>query len=258
MILVTGGTGTLGAHVVDQLVARGHAVRALSRKAQPERAGGAEWALGDLATGVGIEAAVTGVDTIIHCASATAKQGTSDAKQATCLIEAARKSGTPRLIYISIVGIDEVPMPYYKRKVLVERLIEGSRLPHTILRATQFHDLPTMLFRAQKRLPVVVVPGARIQPIEAREVAARLVELAEDPVDGRAEDMGGPEETTIEQLAEQYFAARASDSGAGQARRKKIIVVPVPGRIGAAINEGKLLCPANAVGQGTYADYLAR
>lgn len=258
MILVTGGTGTLGAHVVDQLVARGHAVRALSRKAQPERAGGAEWALGDLATGVGIEAAVTGVDTIIHCASATAKQGTSDAKQATCLIEAARKSGTPRLIYISIVGIDEVPMPYYKRKVLVERLIEGSRLPHTILRATQFHDLPTMLFRAQKRLPVVVVPGARIQPIEVREVAARLVELAEDPVDGRAEDMGGPEETTIEQLAEQYFAARASDSGAGQARRKKIIVVPVPGRIGAAINEGKLLCPANAVGRGTYADYLAR
>src|SRR6202165_4338601 len=66
-ILVTGGTGTLGRNVVKQLLDSGHRVRILSRRPGT----GHDWIQGDLATGAGLEAAVTGIDVIVHAASAT-------------------------------------------------------------------------------------------------------------------------------------------------------------------------------------------
>ncbi|TIT41466.1 MAG: NAD-dependent epimerase/dehydratase family protein, partial [Mesorhizobium sp.] len=66
-ILVTGGTGHLGHDLVPALTASGHTVRLLAREARLDRA--VEWALGDLATGEGIDEALGGVDTVIHAAT---------------------------------------------------------------------------------------------------------------------------------------------------------------------------------------------
>ncbi len=57
------------------------------------------------------------------------------------LLAAARAAGAPHLVYVSIVGVDRVPVPYYRIKLEVEQLVEASCLPWTVLRATQFHDL---------------------------------------------------------------------------------------------------------------------
>ena len=197
-ILVTGGTGTLGRLVTERLRADGHEVRVLSRHSQPYgvdlRAGGA-----------GLDAAVEGVDTIVHCATT---QTGGDEKAATNLIAAARRAGVTHLVYISIVGIDRVPFPYYRTKLAVERRIEESGLGWTVLRTTQFHDLPVMLFRALAKLPVVPLPaGVSDQPIEVAEVADRLAELAQGEPAGRVEDMGGPEIRTFESLARSYLKA---------------------------------------------------
>jgi uncharacterized protein YbjT (DUF2867 family) len=69
LILVTGGTGTLGRPLVQLLTSRGAVVRVLSRRPRPAPAPPHEWCTGDLRRGRGIEEAVAGAGTIIHCAT---------------------------------------------------------------------------------------------------------------------------------------------------------------------------------------------
>ena len=114
-ILVTGGTGTLGRHVDERLRADGHEVRVLSRHARP-------YAVDLRAGGSALDAALTGVRTVVHCASSP--RG-GDEEAAEHLITAARRAGVDHLVYISIVGVDRVPYGYYKAKFAVEQRIEA-------------------------------------------------------------------------------------------------------------------------------------
>ncbi|MFF0205410.1 SDR family oxidoreductase [Streptomyces sp. NPDC005017] len=241
-ILVTGGTGTLGRLVTERLRADGHEVRVLSRHAQP-------YAVDLLEGGSGLDAAVTGVDTIVHCA--TSPRGGADEKAAAHLIEAARRAGVGHLVYISIVGVDRVPFPYYRTKLAVERLVEQSGLGWTIVRATQFHDLLVQLFEALAKSPVMPLPaGVSDQPIEVAEVADRLAELATGAPAGRVEDMGGPEVRGFESLTRSYLAARG--------RRRAPLNVPLWGAAYRAFRAGGHLTPEHAVGKGTFEHYLER
>ncbi|PAZ17275.1 nucleoside-diphosphate sugar epimerase [Streptomyces sp. SA15] len=240
-ILVTGGTGTLGRLVTERLRADGHEVRVLSRHAQP-------YAVDLREGGEALDAAVAGVDTIVHCASSP--RG-GDEQAAAHLIAAARRAGVGHLVYISIVGIDRVPFGYYKSKLAVEKLIEESGLGWTVLRTTQFHDLPVMLFEVQAKSPVLLLPaGVPDQPIEVAEVAARLAELASGPPAGRVEDMGGPEVRSLESLARAWLKATG--------RKRAVVNVPLLGKAYRAFRAGGHLTPEHAVGKGTFEEYLAR
>ncbi|GGS67743.1 SDR family oxidoreductase [Streptomyces violaceus] len=237
-ILVTGGTGTLGRLVAERLRTDGHEVRVLSRHTQPYAV--------DLREGGGaLDAAVTGVDTIVHCASA--QKG--DEQAAANLIRAARGAGVRHLVYVSIVGVDRVPLRYYKSKLAVERLVEESGLGWTVLRATQFHDLLVMVLQGLSKLPVLFLPaGVRDQPVEVAEVADRLVELAAGAPAGRVEDLGGPEVRTFESLARAYLKT----SG----RRRAVVNVPLWGAAYRGFRSGGHLTPQRAVGTGTFEEYL--
>src|SRR5699024_6352040 len=104
-------------------------------------------------------------------------------------------------VHTSIVGIDRVPMFYYRAKLAGERALQQSAHPWTILRATQFHDLAWSLARAVTRPPVALLPrGVRLQPVSAGEVGARLAELAVGAPVGRAPDFGGPEVLGLEEI----------------------------------------------------------
>src|SRR5215475_11560423 len=187
-ILVTGGTGTLGRLLVGRLTAAGHEVRVLSRAA--DGVSGAELVGGDLRTGRGVAAAVSGVDAIVHCASAP----TGDEATTRNLVAAATAAGRPHLVYISIVGIDVVKMGYYRAKRAAERVVTGAELPWTILRATQFFDLLLRGARPLSRLPVVPVPaGFLTQPVDADDVAQRMVELVLSEPAGRVPELAGPQ-----------------------------------------------------------------
>ncbi|GAB2854015.1 NAD(P)H-binding protein [Streptomyces deserti] len=239
-ILVTGGTGTLGRLVTERLRADGHEVRVLSRHAQP-------YAVDLREGGPGLDAAVAGVDTIVHCASSP--RG-GDEQAATHLIAAARRAGVGHLVYISIVGVDRVPFGYYKSKLAVEKLVEESGLGWTVLRTTQFHDLLFMLFQGLSKLPVLLLPaGVRDQPVEVAEVADRLAELAPGAPAGRVADMGGPEVRTLESLARAYLRATG--------RRRAVVNVPLWGAAYRAFRGGGHLTPERAVGKGTFEAYLA-
>lgn len=245
-ILVSGGTGTLGRLVVRRLGATGRQVRVLSRRKRPVIEGGVAWRTGDLRRGVGIDAAVAQVGTIVHCASSPR----GDVEAARNLIEAARRQGRPHLVYISIVGVDRLPLGYYRSKLEVERLVQGSGLPHTILRSTQFHDLILSGCAALARPPIMLVPaGISFQPIDAGEVADRLVELATGSVFGRVPDFGGPQVLSTVELARAYLHATS--------RRRYVLPVRLPGAVSAGYRRGEHLAPDRAVGRVTFGDFLA-
>lgn len=246
-ILVTGGTGVLGRPVVGRLLAAGHAeVRAMSRRPRPAD-GGVEWVAADLRTGQGVEAAVAGVGTIVHCAGFTGRK--AEVETVRTLVRAALRSPTPpHLVYISIVGIDRIRLGYYLGKLEAERLIEDSGLPFTILRATQFHDLVRVVLAVSAKAPVMLVPAVRFQPIEVGEVADRLVELALGKPAGRVPDIGGPQAGDARELARSYLRATG--------RRRRILAVRLPGRAFRALAQGANLTPGPPFGRRTFEDYL--
>jgi uncharacterized protein YbjT (DUF2867 family) len=246
-VLVTGATGTLGRKLVGAATAAGHQVRAMSRRSHVGYTG-VHWSQGDLLNNTDVDAAVDGIDVVLHCAT----QGTAD-KDVTStenLITAARRAAIDHIIYVSIVGVDRIPLPYYKTKLRVEQTLKASGIGHTVLRATQFHDLIKMTFAIQRFSPLLwAVKGVRFQPIDTRDVTARLVELIDDEPAGRAPDIGGPTVHSHAELARTYLSARRG--------RRPVAELPVPGRIAAGYRTGANLAPDNPVGTIGFAEYLA-
>jgi uncharacterized protein YbjT (DUF2867 family) len=255
-ILVTGGTGTLGRLVVSRLRDAGCHVRVLSRRSR-EAEDCIHFMTGDLLTGEGIEPAVDGVAAIVHCAGSNK----GDADMTRNLVRAASSQpGPPHLIYISVVGADRIPMVsrvdrvlfgYFESKQETERVVADSGLPWTTLRATQFHDLILSVARQLAKLPVVPIPaGFRVQPIDADEVAARLVVLTLGEPAGRVPDMGGPRVYSAADLLRSYL--RASQ------RRRPILPVWLPGKAAHVFRAGANLAREQAVGRQTWEEFLVK
>ena len=253
-ILVTGGTGTLGRHVVARLRDAGCAVRVLSRRTH-EAADGIEYVTGDLLTDEGIQAAVDGAGIIIHCAGS--KKGDDEATRN--LVRAASGAGAQHLVYISVIGADRIPVlsaidrtmfGYFGSKLAAERVVADSGLPWTTLRAAQFHDLLLLVAQQMTKLPVIPVPaGFRFQPVDAGEVAGRLVELALGTPAGLVPDMGGPRVYGVADLLRGYLRARG--------KHRTMVPVWIPGKAARAVRAGANLAPERAVGHRTWEDFLA-
>ncbi|AWB94350.1 NmrA family transcriptional regulator [Agromyces badenianii] len=238
-ILVTGGTGRLGTPTVDRLRSAGHDVRALSRHA------GAGRVVGDLRSGEGVADAVADTDTVVHLATGTS----GDARLMRTVVDASREAGVRHLVFVSIVGVDRIPLGYYRQKLAAEQLLEASGTGHTILRATQFHQLVAGVFDAQRWLPVVVAPTISFQPISTDDVAARLAELVAGGPAGRVADIGGPERLTARELAERWAAAKSV--------RRRIVPLSLPGKTFAAFAAGGNLVPGPGWGTRTFTEFLA-
>ena len=237
-ILVTGATGTLGVPTTVQLREAGHDVRALSRRTGPGLV------TGDLLSGTGLTSAMDGAATVVHLAT-----GKDDVRAAATLLDAADRAGVEHLVLISIVGIDGIPLGYYTQKREVERLVSESDVPHTILRATQFHAFVERLFTAQRWVPVVLAPAFDLQPIAVEEVARRLVELAGGAPSGRVPDIGGPARRRVTDLAAAWAAARGV--------RRPIVPLRLPGRTFEGYRAGHQLVPGPGYGLLTFEEHLA-
>jgi uncharacterized protein YbjT (DUF2867 family) len=254
LILVTGGTGTLGRLVVPRLADAGHTVRVLSRSTRQAR-DGIEYVTGDLGQDEGIAAAVDGAEIIVHCAG-TAR---GDEDKTRNLVRAAARAGAAHLVNISVVGADRVPVVsgvdramfgYFASKLACERVVADSGLPWTTLRATQFYDLIVKTARSLARLPVIPVPsGVRFQPVDAGEVADRLAELALGAPAGLVPDLAGPRVYPMADLIRSYLRAHG--------KRRPLVPMPLPGQAARAVRDGANLAPDRAVGHRTWEDFLA-
>lgn len=228
-ILITGGAGVLGRAVVARLPQ----ARRASRRTGV-----------DLETGAGVAAALDGVSTVLHLA--TTLRGPRDVRMAETLVDAARH--VDHLVFVSIVGVDEIPLPYYRGKLAAERVV--ARVPHTIVRATQFHDLVHKILAVAAYSPLMPVPAFRVQPVDVRDVAARLAELAAGEPRGRAPDFGGPAVHTFDELAGQYLTATG--------RRRWRVPVALPGKVFRGYRAGaNLVAPSHPAGTITFERYCA-
>ncbi|HEX9044119.1 MAG TPA: NAD(P)H-binding protein [Candidatus Limnocylindrales bacterium] len=219
-VLVTGATGTLGRQVVAALDGRpGVVARILSRRAPvPEAPGDREWVVADLATDP-LDAALAGVDAVIHLASA---KGTGDADVGVAgrLLAASASVGVRHLVVISIIGCDRIPLPFYASKVQIEELTRTSGVPWSIVRVAQFHSFVEHLVATLATLPIPtpIVADLRFQPVDEREVAERLVEMALGEPLGDAPEIAGPEVLTLGEIAATWL----------RESRRPASLVPVP------------------------------
>ncbi|HLI38863.1 MAG TPA: NAD(P)H-binding protein [Streptosporangiaceae bacterium] len=242
VVLVTGGTGTLGMKLVPILREGGHDVRVLSRRP------GAGTHRGDLVTGQGVPEAVAGAELVVHAASDTRRFGRTDLLQTLRLLSTVRE--VRHLLYVSIVGIDAVPFAYYRKKLACEEAIAASPVPYTIVRATQFHELAGMVLKRAERAPAAPLPlDLPMQTVAAGEVAARVAATLESAPAGRAPDFGGPEVLTVRQMAETWQEYRH--------RPQSLLNLRWPGRVYRALRAGRHTCPEHADGRQTWAEYVA-
>lgn len=246
-ILVTGGTGTLGRLVVPLLRDAGRSVRVLSRHSHESEDDGIEYVTCDLLGDEGIEAAVDGVETVLHLAGGP--KGDDEATRN--LVRAASRADVRHLVYISVIGTGRVPLGWFNSKLGAEQAVADSGVPWTTLRAAQFHELVLTAVEKMAKLPVVPVPGGlRFQPVDSREVAARLVELTLARPAGLVPDLAGPKVYGMADLAHGYLQARG--------KRRLMMPVRMPGKAGRAYRAGEnLTLEGAAVGERTWEDFLA-
>ncbi|MEV4251615.1 NAD(P)H-binding protein [Spirillospora sp. NPDC049652] len=245
-ILVTGGTGTLGSLLVPLLREAGHPVRVLSRHTRPA-ADGVEFVACDLLKGEGVDEAVAGAETVVHLAGGPK----GDDVATRNLADAAKRTGARHLVYVSVTGVDEVPVAWLRTKLASERAVADSGVPWTTLRPAQFHKLVLGIAEKMAKMPVVPAPGAlTFQPVDERDVAARLAELTLGEPAGLVPDLAGPADRPLPELLAGYLAAAG--------KRRPMLPVPMPGKIGRAYRQRLNLAREGAIrGTRTWEDYLA-
>lgn len=240
-ILVTGGAGHLGRLVVKHLSAAGYPVRGMSRRAKPgEDWPGAEWVQADIVTGAGLAQAVQDMDVVVHLAAkGTYKVDVAGTRR---LLEASREAHVSHLVFISIVGIDRVPYAAGKAKLACEDLIQHSGIPWSILRATQFHYAIDVVLNFLAKLPLVapIPTDLPLQPVAEDDVAQRLVGIVQAGPSGHLPDIGGPQVSTLGELARTWLGQRGM--------HRAILPLRLPGKMARALRQGGNTCPQQATG----------
>jgi NADH dehydrogenase len=210
-VLVTGGTGFIGPHVVHALRARETPVRALVRnpaRATRLAAWGAELAVGDVTDPASLHAACDGVDTVVHLV-AIIKGKPQDFERVMSdgtrnVVTAAQEAGVRRFVLASALGLDERSrdaVPYFGAKWEMEQAVRESGLEHVIFRPSFVFGrdggvLPTFI-RLARFAPVTPIIGSgsqRLQPIWVEDLAEyyALAATRQDTAD-RMFELGGPD-----------------------------------------------------------------
>jgi len=210
-VLVTGGTGFVGPHVVHALRAHETPVRALVRdpaRATRLAAWGVELVTGDVTDLSSLDAACEGVDAVVHLV-AIIKGAPQDFERVMSegtrnVVAAAQAAGVRRFVLASALGLDERSkdaVPYYAAKWEMERAVRESGLEHVIFRPSFVFGrdggvLPTFV-RLARFAPVtpIVGPGRqRLQPIWIEDLAEyHRLAVTEQAAANRTFELGGPD-----------------------------------------------------------------
>jgi NADH dehydrogenase len=217
-VLVTGGTGFVGPHIVSALVDAGHYVRVLERRPGTWKRAGLpcqEAVQGDVTDAPSLRSAVEGQEVVVHLVAIIAgsrqefervmEQGTRD------LVAAAKDAGVERFVLMSALGTSEETkdlVPYYHAKWDMEQTVKASGLEHVIFRPSFVFGKEggtLHVFRRIARLapvtPIIGPGNQRIQPIWVDDVAAYFAAAIEKPeAANRTFELGGPDTVTWNEL----------------------------------------------------------
>ncbi|HVJ76902.1 MAG TPA: SDR family oxidoreductase [Hyphomicrobium sp.] len=225
-IVVIGGTGLIGTNLVHRLRQSGHEVIAAS----PRNGINA-------LTREGLAEALLGAQVVVDVANSPSFEDKAVLeffeRSGRNLLAAEAAAGVGHHVALSVVGTDRVPESGYLRaKAAQEKLIEASKIPYTILRATQFHEFVSGIVQAGADGDFIRLSPALLQPIAADDVAAVLAEVTvAAPVNGIVE-VAGPEKIPLDVIARKYLAAKGD--------RRQVIADVHARYFGAQINDTSL------------------
>jgi uncharacterized protein YbjT (DUF2867 family) len=204
----------------------------------------------DLTTGAGLREALAGAEAVIDGANRNDRRAAAVLVQGTRrLLEAAAAAGAGHVVEVSIVGIDEVPLSYYKVKLEQERAIQQGGVPWSIVRATQFHQLLDWVFGKTARFGVVASGSFAVAPVDPLVVARVLANAVEAGPGGRVAEVGGPQAEPLADLARCWL----------KSGRRRGARVPLPMRRGMreSLAAGALVPSAGALRDGpSFAEWL--
>lgn len=219
MMLIVGATGVLGSATTKRLLAKGYAVRAMTRtpvKATELEELGAEIVQGDLRDAGSLRRACEGVDQVLATAHSLLGRGKVASKYVDeaghkQLIDAAKAAGVKHFVYTSASGVSpNHPTDFARIKYGVEQYLQGSGLSYTILRPTAFMEWHAHNFIGQPILErgQVTLFGRGENPrnfVAGDDVARFAVIALTDPrAAGQIIEIGGPENWTNMEVVALY------------------------------------------------------
>ena len=200
-IVIIGATGLIGTKLAGKLREKGHEVV----PAAPSTGV-------NTITGEGLEKALSGAEIVVDVANSPSFEDGPALKffetSGRNLLAAEATAGVRHHIALSIVGTGRLPeCGYFRAKLAQENLIRGSKIPYTILRATQFFEFVGGIVDSSSDGQIVRLSPALFQPVASDDVAAALADVTLGaPVNGIVE-LAGPERLSLDEFARRYFAA---------------------------------------------------
>jgi uncharacterized protein YbjT (DUF2867 family) len=198
-IVVIGGTGLIGSKTVTRLRQKGHEVIAASPNTGV-----------NTITGEGLADALAGTDVVVDLANSPSFEDEAVLEffqtSGRNLLAAEAAAGVRHHVALSVVGTDRLQESgYFRGKLVQEKLIEGSGIPYTIVRSTQFFEFMSGIANAGTIGRSVHLSPALVQPISSDDVADAMAEAAlEAPVNGMIE-IAGPDRLKLSGLIAQFL-----------------------------------------------------
>jgi len=230
-ILVTGATGHQGGAVARELLARGHRVRAMTRKPQSEPAKaladlGAEVVAGDFDDEASVAKALSGAWGVFAVQNTWEAGVENEEVQGKRFAKAARKAGVEHFVYTSVGSAHrKTGIPHFENKWRIEETVRGLGFPtHVVLRPVFFmENLLSPWFKPgidTGKLMIGIKPETPLQMIAVEDIGKYGLWAFENPqkLNGRGIDIAGDARTMPE-------TARIISEAAG--RRVEFVQAPI-------------------------------
>lgn len=200
-IVVIGGSGLIGSRLVPKLREQGHETVAAS----PDTGV-------NTITGEGLEKALKGASVVIDVSNAPSWEDAAVMEffqtSTRNLLAAESAAGVRHHVALSVVGCDRmIESGYFRAKIAQEKLIQGSSVPYSIVRATQFFEFVKGIADFSTVGNQIRLPSALIQPMSADDVASAVGQVAVGAPMNSMVEIGGPEQFYLDELVRQALAA---------------------------------------------------
>lgn len=242
-IVVIGGTGLIGSKVVRNLRDAGHDAQAAS----PDTGV-------NTITGAGLKEALAGAEVVIDVSNSPSFEDepvmTFFKTSTRNILTAEAEAGVRHHVALSVVGTERLTdSGYFRAKLAQEELIKASRIPYSIVHATQFYEFVKSIAGAGTSNDEVHMAPVAIQPMAAEDVAAAVTRVALGaPVQGTTE-IAGPEQFRLDELVRRVLSAKNDP--------RKVVADPHARYFGTELGE-RTLVPAGVAQLGTirFEDWL--
>lgn len=201
-IVVIGGSGLIGSNIVNRLRLNGHETLAASPRNGV-----------DAVTGQGLSQALAGTQVVVDVSNSPSFEDRAVMEffetSGRNLLAAEAEAGVEHHVALSVVGTDLLSESgYFRAKVVQENLIKASKIPYTILRATQFFEFIESIINSSIHGDAIHLSPALMQPIAADDVAAAMADLAVGAPLNSTVEIAGPDRYPLDEIARKFLMAR--------------------------------------------------